>query len=175
MPRPKHQYFLGLNSLKRLSYLKKLMLLRKQLSHHQMTWSFFGCPHGMWNFLGQGSNPHHSSNPSHSSGNAGATRELQPNPSWNICFLTFYFCFVLFFVFCFFPLWLSGCSSVFLANTSLAVLLLLCYQNLVVEIPLTTHVLRERSQYYFWNSQVSILWTTWKHGFSSQRGDRLEK
>lgn len=28
------------NSWKRLSYLKKLMLLRKQLNHHQIPWSF---------------------------------------------------------------------------------------------------------------------------------------
>ena len=31
---------------------------------------YFGYTHSMWKFLGQGSNPHHSSNPSHCLGNA---------------------------------------------------------------------------------------------------------
>ena len=32
-------------------------------------WFCFGCTHGMWEFLGQGSNPCHSSNPNHCSDN----------------------------------------------------------------------------------------------------------
>ena len=34
--------------------------------------SFFGCSQGMWKFPGQGLNPHHSSDLSHSSGNIGS-------------------------------------------------------------------------------------------------------
>ena len=44
---------------------------------------FFPCTHDMWKFLGQGSNPHHSSDPCHCSDNVEslthcATREILP-------------------------------------------------------------------------------------------------
>ena len=44
---------------------------------------FFGCPHGMWNFPGQGSNSHHSTGPSHSSDNAGPSTTRPPGNSRN--------------------------------------------------------------------------------------------
>ena len=38
----------------------------------EFSFSFFGHAHGMWKFLGHGSNPSHSSNPSHCSNNTGS-------------------------------------------------------------------------------------------------------
>ena len=47
---------------------------------------YFDHVHSIWKFLGQGSNPYHSSNPSHSSGN---TKSLTDNLPRNSCSFTF--------------------------------------------------------------------------------------
>ena len=45
----------------------------KSVEHSAVLFLFlFGCVHGMWRFPGQGLNPYHSTDPSHSSGSAGS-------------------------------------------------------------------------------------------------------
>ena len=45
---------------------------------------FFGHTHGMWKFLDQGSNPHHSTDPRHSSAKGGSLTTRLPGNSYVI-------------------------------------------------------------------------------------------
>ena len=107
----KNKNKLGLSVLWGLLLLKNILRLSKEFQDlckkdvtHRKSWFSLGLGglvwfwlyHGMWKFLGQGSNLCHGLNQSHSSDNAGslthwATRELQENLFLCIFFF-FFFC-----------------------------------------------------------------------------------